>query len=122
MDLVEKDEAREHRIDFEAVVDCYGEIEQAMGWYCYLDDRLAFPFGAKCIAERATSPLRLGEVVEVTDMAPADDCEHDLFVEIQWQDRSLAVPLSQLEGIAVDDGAEEVIGDWHYWVARDYRF
>jgi len=45
-----------------------------------------------------------------------------MFVEIQWQDRSLAVPLSQLEGIAVDDGAEEVIGDWHYWVARGYMF
>ncbi len=33
MNRVEKDEAREHRIDFEAVVDCYNEIEQAMGWY-----------------------------------------------------------------------------------------
>ncbi len=122
MDRVEKDEAREHRIDFEAVVDAYGEIERAMGWYYYLDDRLAFPFKAKCIAERATSPLRVGEVVEVTDMAPADDCEHDMFVEIQWQNRSLAVPLSQLEGIAVDDGTEEVIGDWHYWVARGHMF
>ncbi len=122
MNRVEKDEAREHRIDFEAVVDCYNEIEQAMGWYCYLEDRLAFPFGAKCIAERATSPLRVGEVVEVTDMAPADDCEHHMFVEIQWQDRSLAVPLSQLEGITVDDGTEEAIGDWHYWVARGHMF
>lgn len=122
MNRVEKDEAREHRIDFEAVVDAYDESERAIGWYYYLGDQLAFPFKAKCIAERATSPLRVGEVVEVTDMAPADDCEHDMFVEIQWQDRSLAVPLSQLEGIAVDDGAEEVIGDWHYWVARGYMF
>ncbi len=122
MDRVEKDEAREHRIDFEAVVDAYDEIERAMGWYYYLDGRLAFPFKAKCIAERATSPLRVGEVIEVTDMAPEDECEHDMFVEIQWQDRSLAVPLSQLEGIAVDDGTEEAIGDWHYWINSGYGF
>ena len=122
MNRVEEDEAREQRINFEAVVDAYDEIERAMGWYYYLDGRLAFPFEAKCIAERATSPLRVGEVIEVTDMAPEDECEHDMFVEIQWQDRSLAVPLSQLEGIAVDDGTEEAIGDWHYWVARGYGF
>ena len=122
MNRVEKDEAREHRITFQAIVDCYDEIEQAMGWYCYLEDRLAFPFEAKSIAEQITSPLRVGEVVEVTEMAAADDCEHDMFVEIQWQDRSLAVPLSQLEGIAVDVDTEEAIGDWHYWVARGYGF
>ncbi len=121
MNRVEKDEAREHRIDFEAVVDAYDEIEQAMGWYCYLEDRLAFPFEAKCIAEQITSPLRVGEVVEVIDMAAADECEHDMFVEIQWQDRSLTVSVSQLEGIAVDDGTEETISDWHYWIARGHR-
>ncbi len=122
MNRVEKDEAREHRITYQAIVDCYDEIEQAMGWYCYLEDRLAFPFEAKCIAEQITSPLRVGEVVEVIDMAPADECEHDMFVEIQWQDRSLAVPLSQLEGIAVDDDTEEAIGDWQYWINSGYGF
>ncbi len=75
-----------------------------------------------CFNERITSPLRVGEVVEVTNMAPADECEHDMFVEIQWQDRSLAVPLYQLEGIAVDDGTEEAIGDWHYWINSGYGF
>ena len=122
MERVEKDEAREHRIDFEAVVDAYDESERAMGWYYYLEDRLAFPFEAKCIAEQITSSLRVGEVVEVIDMAPADECEHNMFVEIQWQDRSLAVPLSQLEGIAVDAGTEEAIGDWHYWINSGYGF
>ncbi len=122
MERMEKDEARENRIHMEAVVDAYGPEEQAIGWYYYLDDRLAFPFEAQCFNERITSPLRVGEVVEVTNMAPADECEHDMFVEIQWQDRSLAVPLYQLEGIAVDDGTEEAIGDWHYWINSGYGF
>jgi hypothetical protein len=37
MSDVELDEAREERITMEAVVDAYGEDEQAMGWYYYLD-------------------------------------------------------------------------------------
>jgi len=63
-----------------------------------------------------------GEVVEVTGMAPEADCERDMLVDVQWQGRRLAVPLSQLEGVAVDDATEEAIGDWHYWVARGYEF
>jgi len=121
MARVEKDDAREERIDMEVVVDAYGEEERAMGWYTYLGDKLALPFRARCIAERRSSPLQQGEVVEVTDIAPAEDCEHDMLVDVQWQGRRLAVPLSQLEGIAVDEATQEAIGDWHYWVARGYE-
>ena len=122
MARVEKDDVREERIDMEVVVDAYGEEERAMGWYTYLDDNLAFPFRARCSTARRTSPLQPGEVVEVTGMAPAEDCDHDMLVDVQWQGRRLAVPLAQLEGVAVDDTTEEAIGDWHYWVARGYEF
>ena len=122
MARVEKDDIREERIHMEAIVDAYGEEERAMGWYTYLDDQLAFPFQARCIAERRSSPLQRGEVVEVTGMAPEEDCEHDMLVDVQWQGRRLAVPLAQLEGIAVDDATQEAIGDWHYWIARGYEF
>jgi Calcium binding len=117
-----QDDIREHRIDMEVVVDAYDEQERAMGWYNYLEDKLVFPFKARCIAERRTSPLQGGEVVEVTGMAPGEDCEHDMLVDVQWKGRSLAVPLSQLEGVNVDKATQEAIGDWHYWVARGYEF
>jgi len=58
--------------------------------------------------------LQRGKVVEVTGMAPEEDCAHDMLVDVQWQGRSLAVPLSQLEGMAVDEATNEAIGDWHY--------
>jgi len=122
MARVEKDDVREERIHMEAIVDAYGEEERAMSWYYYLDDKLAFPFRARCIAARRSSPVQQGEVVEVTGMAPEEDCEHDMLVDVQWQGRRLAVPLSQLAGVAVDDAMEEAIGDWHYWVARGYEF
>ena len=81
---LERDESREHRIENEIIVDTYGQEEQAMGWYCYLEDRLAFPFQAKCISARRISPLEVGEVVDVTRMAPEEDCLHEMFVEVCW--------------------------------------
>src|SRR5262245_2429055 len=65
-----KSKAREERILMEIIVDAYGPEEQAMGWYYYLEDKLDFPFRAKCMAERVISPLREGDKVEVTGMAP----------------------------------------------------
>ena len=92
MSQVEKDEAREHRTSMEAIVDAYGPEEQAMGWYYYLDDKIQFPFEAECIQERRISPLRQGEKVPVLGMAPEEDCQSDMFVEIEWADRTFGVP------------------------------
>jgi len=117
-----KDEAREERIHMEIVVDANGPEEQAMGWYYYLDDTLQFPFSARCIVRRATSPLEPGDKVEVVGMAPAEECEHEMFVLIQRKKRQLAVPLMQLEGIQVDEETQQAIEDWQYWVNRGYEF
>ncbi|MCH8311197.1 MAG: calcium-binding protein [Chloroflexi bacterium] len=105
----------------EIIVDAYGEEEQALGWYYYLEDRLAFPFKAKCTIERRISPLKPGETVDVIGMAPEDDCMHGMFVEVRWQKRNLGIPLSQLEGVSVDGETQESIEDWQYWVAIGYQ-
>ena len=94
------DKTREHRIEMEIVVDAYGTEERAMGWYYYLEDKLEFPFKAKCIRERPISPLKKGEAVDVIAMAPEKECQQDMFVQIRWNGRKFAVSLSQLKGIA----------------------
>ncbi len=40
---------REDRIRMQIVVDAYGPDERAMGWYCYLENTLTFPFVARVI-------------------------------------------------------------------------
>ena len=50
--MMEKNKAREERIHNEIIVDAYGPEEQAMGWYYCLEEKLGFPFKAKCIAKR----------------------------------------------------------------------
>lgn len=121
MKKIERDEEREQRITNEAIVDAYGPEEQAMGWYYYLEDKITFPFTARCAEERRISPLKKGEKVSVIKMAPEEDCMHEMFVMIEWQSRSLGVPLAQIEPVGVDDLTQEAIGDWHYWVKRGYQ-
>ncbi len=91
-----RDEEREERITMEIIVDAYGADEQALGWYYYLEEHLAFPFRARCVAERSISPLRVGDLVEVVGMPPEEECEHDMVVLTTWEGRRLGVPLDML--------------------------
>ena len=117
-----KDPVREDRIHNEAIADANGPEEQVMGWHCYLDDKIRFPFQARCIAPNIVSPLVKGETVEVQGMAPEDVCSAGMLVLIRWQGRKMAVPLSQLIAIDADESTAQALGDWHYWVARGYSF
>ena len=120
MASIPRDDEREDRITDEIIVDCYGPEEQAMGWYNYLNDTLQFPFTARCTEQRSTSPLEPGDEVEVINMADAEDCEHEMFVQIRWQRRPLAIPLAQIVGLTLDIEGQQAIEDWQYWVKRGH--
>jgi len=117
-----QDEQREQRIQQEIVVDAHNAEEQAMGWYYYLEEQLGFPFRAKCIAPRAISPLRKGQEVEVVGLAPAEECEREMFITVTWEDRTLALPLAQLKTTQADKATRQAVEDWHYWVDQGYEF
>jgi hypothetical protein len=120
--LTGKDAAREERIYMEAIVDAHDTEERAMGWFYYLEDRISFPFDAECITSNKRTPLELGEQVSATQMAGEDYCEHDIYVDILWRDKVLAVPLSQIKPLNADEDTVEAIGDWHYWKNQGYTF
>jgi Calcium binding len=112
-----RDPIREERIRNEAIVDA-GPEEQAMSWYYYLERKISFPFQARCVVAKVISPLRKGETVDVRGLAAEDACASDMLVQIRWQGRKMAVPLSQLAAIDPDESTKEAIGDWHYWVSQ----
>ena len=119
---VPKEPEREHRILYEAVVDCYDEVERAMGWYYYLERTLAFPFQARCQDVRKTSPLAAGEIVRVVSLADEDNCMNDVMVDVEYDRGTISVPLAQLTCTTQRKATLQGIGDWHYWVARGYRY
>ena len=122
MPRAEYDEIRQQRIDYEIIVDAYGPEEQAMGWYYYLDDHLSLPFKGKCIFTRTISPLETGDEVEVVGMTSADECEHEMFVQVKWHGRKFAVPLAQIAVVEADEATREAVEDWHYWANQGCGF
>ena len=126
---IEKNEEREERIIMEIVVDAYDEYERASGWYHYLQDEITFPFMAKAMSELRISPLKKGELMKVVDLADMDDCERQIYVQVELDGREFGAPLAQLEflGLTVDDeilikNTKEAIKDWHYWIQQGYVF
>ena len=118
---IEKDESIEERITTEILVDANNAEEQAMGWFYYLQDTLVFPFKAKCFTKRNTSPIKVEQIVEAIGIADEEDCTHEMFVEIYYEDDVLSIPLAQIEPIDADEDTQLAVGDWHYWVERDYE-
>ena len=45
-----------------------------------------------------------------------------MLVMTRWKNRNIAVPLSQLKAIDVDESTTQAIEDWLYWVAQGYCF
>jgi hypothetical protein len=115
-----KDAKREERIIMEVVVDAYGAVERAMGWYYYLDNKLKFPFKARSRFARPISILKVGDEVEVLDMSPEEECEREMFVWITRAGDRIAVPLAQLRSLSKDRDTQEAVDDWLYWVDIGY--
>jgi hypothetical protein len=124
-----EDEAREERIIMEVIPDAYDPEERALGWCYYLDEQISSAsdtIHARCIRERAISPLEVGDDVEILHMAPEEECGREMFVMIRWGTpggkQGLGVPLSQLEVVYGNENVRQAVGDWHYWVDRGYEF
>src|SRR5690349_4035862 len=98
-----RDAEREDRIAMEIVVDAYNAGERAMGWYCYLDEKLRVPLKVRCFIARPISPLAVGDQTSIVRLASEDECHHEMFVEVPWGKRTLAVPLAQLEPLVGAD-------------------
>ena len=102
----------------EIIVDAYTADEQAMGWHIYLEETMEFPFDARCIEEQDVSPLEEGETVRVVGKPSSEPSLRQQFVTIEWMDREVGVPLSQLELVDASDDTEQAVSDWHYWLDR----
>ncbi len=69
--------------------------------------------------------MKIGERVTVTAMLDDDEARDSLGempVEIEWQGRTLGVPLAQLSGVGVTEETAEAIADWHYGLAQGRPF
>lgn len=117
--MIDKD--YQHRIDYEIVVDCYDEYEQAMGWIIYLSENLKCPFKAQYIEKSDTFHIKPEEIIEVLQLVNSEDDEDEeleyfeAMVEVKVGNNVYDIPLSEIKGIDVDEQTEQAIEDWRYW-------
>ena len=121
--ITKNNPAREDRIE-DYLVDTYNDPQdKAMGWYYSLEDAMGGEtVHCRCTKKRSMSPLEKRDEVDIVCMAPDEDCTREMFVFVQWNDRQIAVPLSQLEPLDGSDEAIQVIEDWLYWCLMGYEF
>jgi hypothetical protein len=121
----EIDPIREHRIDYEIVVDAYDEDERAMGWYCYLGDKITFPFLATWQKKNRKTGTIVEKEVEVLGMASEDDCAKNIYVEVAYineKDDTFTANILDIEATNPDQNTQEALADWQYWSDRGYGF
>ena len=122
MDRIEENSERENRIENEIIIDAYNEYDKLIGWYCYLNDKIDFPFEAICVKVVEKPPLKKGEKVNVLKTSEDENNLSGIYVIVNWNGRSFEVPLDQLKPLNVEEQIKEAIEDWHYWVDRGYLF
>jgi hypothetical protein len=113
------DPTREHRIDYEIVVDCYDEYEVAMGWQAYLEDNLPFPFQATYHPDDE-EPRQVTVLALEYDEDELEDSGLAFDVEIEEEDGEEGWVL--LEDITPPKSlpdALQAVEDWRYWLTRD---
>ncbi len=106
----------------EVLVDNYEEDTFHLSWYYYLQNKMKFPFQARCSVRGGDEPLSFGDEIVVSGMALEEECEEEMLVTTEWQGEPIVVLLTRLEGVGVDEETGEAIEDWHYWVGRGYEF
>jgi len=79
-------------------------------------------FTAECIATNKRNPLELDERITVIQMADENYCEHDMYVDISWNGKKLAIPFAKIKPLYADEDSVEAIDNWHYWVKQGYSF
>ena len=93
----------------------------------HIDEQIALlaDLKAQCLQKlQSVQPAPSPEMTSSPQgMTPDDNLQvlHDMFVQILWEGRKLAVPLAQLKGVLVGEDTKEAIEDWHYWVVMGHQ-
>ena len=66
-------------------------------------------FTTECIATNKRNPLELDERITVIQMADENYCEHDMYVDISWNGKNLAIPFAKIKPLYADEDPAEAI-------------
>lgn len=106
-------------IEDEIIVDAYSDDEVRVGWAIYMSENLIFPFEADYEVKKTNGENTIARVRVVNNKSNDGNFEGgDFYVEIEYQDMLIPVPLEALKNV---DANEETLQAIHVWGHRgDY--
>lgn len=113
-------EEMQHVIDYEIIVDCYGDEEVAIGWQTYLGDTISYPFEAKVKLKNRNGRTSL-EKVEVLGEANVKSSRYFVDPEITLEVSQIGsefvfkAKVGELRDVVADESTTNAIKIWNYW-------
>jgi len=116
--VLTKDEIQ-YRIDYEIIVDCYDEIEINMGWFCFFEETLTFPFKATALLKKLDGSPENKEV-KITGLASDEEgfTGQDFNLEMEIGEYLYPIAYSKLSNIKGSDENLEAFQIWNFWIAK----
>ena len=109
------DPAREHRILYEVIVDCYDD-EELMGWYYYMAEGLEFPIDVtvRFTLKNGKTEAKPAQIVHID---PKSERGNPIRLGITEPGSERMQYISPEELASADTTPEnlEILNDWLYW-------
>ncbi|MBV6443387.1 MAG: hypothetical protein EPGJADBJ_05126 [Saprospiraceae bacterium] len=108
--------AREQRILYEIIVDCYDEEEEMIGWYYYFADNLKFPIEAT-----VRLPLHGGKMeekkVQIVELDTRSETGKAIRLGVveRGSERVHYISPGDIARLETSPENLEIINDWIYW-------
>lgn len=113
MDLTK--EQIEHIIDYEILLDAYGDAEANMGWQTYMGDNMFYPFEAEYLLKRPNTKPEWRKIKVIGNIYDDDDNYYngwDYYVSIEVEGFIFPAKLADLKNIVADINTLRTIQIW----------
>ena len=109
-----QDAERQYRINYEIIVDCYGEAEENMGWYYYFEDNLEFPIEAIIKLHKQDGKAE-GVPIRIISIASKEEAEPRLGYVLPGSDYIHTIGIEDIVKVITNETNLQALNDWRYW-------
>lgn len=107
-------EERQHRIDYEIIVDAYDDGEIYIGWYYYFAENLEFPIRAVAHLKKRNG-RKENIAIEIVEVASNEEEALKLGIVVPPLDFVFSIDVEDLFSVEASEEDLEILNDWLYW-------
>jgi hypothetical protein len=114
--IPEREKELKEIIDYEIIVDCYGDWEVESSWEIYLEENLEFPFKAKAEIKQLNGNLKIKNI-EAIDFAGLNLNQKKFYLDMRLanSENIFQISASKIKSVFANDEVKEVFEVWKFW-------